>query len=665
MYDTGRPEVVVDAEHNPEWVYSRPDHRWIKSYVGAPIRFRNRVLGFLNVNGATTHFFTPAHADQLLAFADQAAIAIENARLYRQVCEELTERLRVEDELRKYQQHLEDLVEERTRDLESATREAEEARKAAEAANQAKSIFLANMSHELRSPLNAILGFAQVMSRSETLADEHVEELEIILRSGEHLLALINQVLDLSKIEAGRVTIDKNNCDLYGMLQNIEDMFAYRIQNKPVQLHVEHTGALPHFIHTDEVKLRQILINLLNNAVKFTQEGSVTFHAGTDLRVRPTEEEHTQGCTPITLYFEVSDTGPGIAPDEMDTLFEAFSQTESGRQAREGTGLGLTISRKFARLMGGDMQVRSEVGSGTTFRLTLPVEVPDTADIEPVAPIRRVLALEPHQCDADGKPYRILIVDNMPDNCRLLRSLLSLPVGAPNNRFQKPEAEGFELREAKNGQEAIDIWKSWHPHLIFMDMRMPVMDGYEATKKIRRLEVEKLRLICDQETEEGQGGSSEKSQIFQPASGQAQIITSHIKIIAITASAFEEERAKVLDAGCDDFIRKPFQEHEIFEALRKFLGIRFLYEQQEPEAADSEPIISLENSQNQDSSLTREALETLPVEWLTTLKLGAETADIASLSELIERIRTQDANIADELIRLIHNFEYDHILSLL
>ncbi|GGA50587.1 hypothetical protein CYANOKiyG1_70090 [Okeania sp. KiyG1] len=405
---------------------------------------------------------------------------------------------------------LEQRVQERTAELEVA-------KEKAEVANQAKSSFIPNMSHELRSPLNAILGFAQMMTRSQNLPLEHQENVGIIYRSGEHLLTLINNVLDLSKIEAGKTTLNKKNFDLYRLLDDIQDMFQLKADGKGLQFLLERDERIPRYLRTDEVKLRQVLINLLNNAIKFTEVGGVILRAST---VDRPKNSHIK-----QISFAVEDTGAGIAPEELDKLFEAFVQTETGKQAQEGTGLGLPISRKFVQLMGGDIQVTSEVGKGTIFSFEIQADEVKAENVESQKPKQRVIALAPNQ-----PRYRILIVDDKALNRQLLVKLLN-PLG-------------FELKEASNGKEAIEIFEVWEPHLIWMDMRIPVMDGYEATRKIKAT-----------------------------TKGQA------IAIIALTASVLEEEKAVILSAGCSAFMRKPFREEEIFEAMREHIGVEFIYEE--------------------------------------------------------------------------------------
>src|ERR671933_344656 len=325
------------------------------------------------------------------------------------------ERRLAEQALLKTNQELELRVTQRTAELAKA-------KEAAEVANEAKSTFLANMSHELRSPLNAILGFAQLMTRSRSLPPEQMENVGIITRSGEHLLTLINQVLDLSKIEAGRTTLNEKNFDLYRLLDDLEDMFQLKADDKHLELLIDRTPDVPRYVCTDEVKLRQVLINLLNNSLKFTSEGGVSVrvrttghdtdfeHRCTDNADYYTDSSCVYPCNNprrAVLCFEVEDTGAGIDSEELDNLFEAFVQTKTGKESQEGTGLGLPISRKFVQLMGGEMTVSSEVGKCTTFKFDIKVDIVEASDIETKQSTRQIIALEPNQ-----PRYRILIVDD-------------------------------------------------------------------------------------------------------------------------------------------------------------------------------------------------------------------------------------------------------------
>ncbi|WP_445240226.1 ATP-binding response regulator [Microcoleus vaginatus] len=344
--------------------------------------------------------------------------------------------------------------------------ELERAKEAAVAANLAKSTFLANMSHELRTPLNAILGFSQLMNQDTNLLTEQKENLNIIQRSGEHLLSLINQVLDLSKVEAGGMTLSENNLNLHHFLAEIEDIFALKANDQSLHLRFECAADVPKYICADEVKLRQVLINFISNAVKFTSSGSVSLEVK-NKQVKAQSEAGTKTTNnpqSTTITFEVKDTGVGIAAEELENLFKPFVQTASGQKVQQGTGLGLTISRQFVRLMGGEITVIShgkaftpgmplkeflEDTTGTTFKFDIPVGIADASAIQNQPHSRRVVALAPNQ-----PQYRILVVDDRDYNRQLLVKLLK-PVG-------------FEVEEASNGIEALEIWDSYSPHLIWM-----------------------------------------------------------------------------------------------------------------------------------------------------------------------------------------------------
>jgi PAS domain S-box-containing protein len=482
--------------------------------------------------------------------------------------------------------------------------ELEIAKHNAEVANRAKSEFLANMSHELRTPLNAILGFSQLMERDSSLNGQQQESLAIINRSGEHLLNLINDVLEMSKIEAGRTTVTNKPLNLLRLLQLLQEMFQVRARSKQLELKFELAPNLPEYINTDESKLRQVLINLLGNAVKFTNAGSVT------LRVLVHRTEETMNDEQLTtndrrLTFEVEDTGKGIPPEDLDKLFEPFVQTSTGisNQNEGGTGLGLAISHRFVRLMGGELSCVSTVGKGSIFRFDIQVDLAECSEIKTPIAKQRVLTIAP------GQPnYRILIVDDRQENRDLLVQLLG--------------SVGFQTRTANNGLEAIQIWQQWQPHLIWMDMKMPVMDGYEATRQIKASPEGKNTIV-----------------------------------IALTATVFEEQRSQILTAGCNDIVAKPLQEREIFEKMTEHLGIKYLYREEENPVFSQMTLIEKISLKSQD-------LKVMSSEWQNLLQQAAMEVDGDWLNRLIEQIPDTYQNLKQGLKESIRNYDFDEIVRL-
>ena len=547
---------------------------------------------------------------------------------------DITQRKQAEKLLAQYSRILETQVKKRTRDLlklidQLRTTQQELIQSqtiaaggqlAAERANRAKSEFLANMSHELRTPLNAILGFTQVMNRDSTLSFEHQQNLAIINRAGEHLLCLINDILEMSKIEAGRTTLNVTSFDLIRLLASLEEMLSLRAINRDLQLIFDIAPDIPQYIQTDSGKLRQVLLNLLGNAIKFTNTGTVT------LRVEMgRDEELGENFTPSpplpSLHFQVIDTGQGISPEEIKLLFEAFRQTESGRKSQQGTGLGLAISRKYIQLMGGDITVSSTVGVGSKFAFNLKINVTDQSNIQ-IWDQQKISGLATNQ-----PQYRILVVDDRVESRLLLVRLLT--------------SIGFFVQEAENGSEAVDMWSNWQPHLILMDMRMPVMDGYQATREIKA-------------RERGQGGQ-ERNVAFSPS-----LPTPRTIIIALTASAFEEERQKILSAGCDDFIPKPFNAQILLQKVGEYLGAKYI---NQLETANKEAVYQEKQIITTSDDISKQ-LSQMPVEWVMQLHRAAASCSDDIILELMEQIPQEFSQLFLVFRDLANNYQFEKIMEL-
>ena len=490
-----------------------------------------------------------------------------------------------------------------------------QAKELADAANQAKSEFLANMSHELRTPLNAVLGFSQLMFCDSSLSPMQHEHLQIINRSGEHLLKLINDVLEMSKIEAGRISLDLDRFDLYHLLQNLEEMLQLRAETKNLQFTIECSEDVPRLVIADEGKLQQILLNLLGNAIKFTQQGSVTLRLSKGFEQTQASNQlllEQVNSTPQTiLHFEVEDTGAGIALAEQQNLFKPFEQTRTGLVSPEGTGLGLAISQKFVQLMGGKITVTSQRHQGSIFSFAIPVgSTPSIATLLSRASTQTVIGLAPNQ-----PIYRILIAEDDVTNRYLLTQILDLP--------------GLELREADNGLDAIALCKEWQPHLILMDMRMPVLNGIEATRQIK-----------------------------------ADAQTQSTFIIALTASAFEDQRQAFLAVGCDDFLSKPFRRHTLLTKISQHLGVQYLYAQTDRLQSAHLKHRNQHTDQLADSAL-QNTLAELSEPWRMQLYHAALECRDSQVLELLQQMPPAYAALKDVLIQLAEGFQFDQILLML
>jgi PAS domain S-box-containing protein len=468
-----------------------------------------------------------------------------------------------------------------------------------EQANKAKSTFLANMGHEIRTPMNAVLGCAQLLLNDQSFSARQTELLRIIERSGGHLLDLINDILDISMIEAGRVSLNEAVFDVHDLLQDMKAVFSMSAEAKGIRFFMDYEEILPRYILADGGKLRQVLVNLLGNAIKFTDKGGVVLRVRTDCKPVQSGENlgDMQHCS---LLFEVEDSGSGISEEVLDKLFSPFEQPSGGVKPG-GTGLGLPISSKLVQLMGTRLSVESKVGIGSCFFFRLPVQAQlskKECRLEKVD-TRPVVGLE-----LGSEPFCILVVDDSDANRVLLRRIL--------------EMAGFTVVEAGNGQEAIDSFEKFAPQAVLMDIQMPVMDGLEATRRLKA-------------TEKGRS----------------------VPFIAITGNAFDEDQKKGMAIGMAAYLCKPFRAEELLRMLGGCLDLRSLYQETAP------------NPSPREQGVTPEMLALLPRELLASLRQAVAEGDTACLRELIARVQEKDAAAAVGLQTLADRYDYQQLDALL
>ena len=496
--------------------------------------------------------------------------------------QDINKRKKIEKEIRNLNDHLEEMVDKRTTELVSA-------KDRAEAANKSKSIFLANMSHELRTPLNAILGFSQILHEDPATPTSALPNIQIINRSGEHLLQLINDVLDMSKIEAGRLQLEPEDFDLADLIKDVTDMMNVRAHDKGLNLMLDQSSSFPRFIYADAPKIRQILINVLSNAIKFTDIGGVSIRLNT----------HTNTEEKLILNIEIEDSGQGIAQKDIERIFIPFEQLENAT-SQKGTGLGLAITHQFIEMMNGKIEVESTLNKGTNFSFFIEVMPAKSVNLNSNTQSKlkgHITFLE------DGQPeWRILIVEDQLENQILLQKIL--------------DKAGFVHKTAANGVEAISLFKSWKPHFIWMDRRMPIMDGLVATQTIRKLP----------------GGND-------------------VKIAALTASVFKDQRNEIMEAGTDDFVRKPYRPDEIFECMAKHLNIKY------------EHIVPQHNVQIE-NTLSSKDLIVLTPSLIAELHSASLIGDSQEILKVVSKIPENYSEIGDSLAKLVEAFRFDQIVEL-
>jgi CheY-like chemotaxis protein len=453
------------------------------------------------------------------------------------------------------------------------------------------------MSHEIRTPMNAVLGYTQLLQRSPNLSPEQEHALKAIRRSGDHLLALISDILELSRIEAGHVELIPETFSVAGLLGDLDLMFRVRTDAKGLELTFDVAEEVPPHLVADRGRVQQVLINLIGNAVKFTERGGIV------LRVRSEAAFPDDLDAPLLVSMEVEDTGHGMDTMHLDAIFGSFEQVDSSPARNEGAGLGLTISRNFARLMGGDVVVSAQPGQGSCFTFTFRSAAGAAGDLPAPPEYRQVLGIE-----TGTGPRRVLVVDDRDTNRDVLVRML--------------QPLGFETREASNGLEGLEVFESWRPQVVLVDIVMPVMDGKEAIRRMRALPD-----------------------------------TDGVAIVALTASTLQEERQTVLALGANAFLRKPFREEDLLEAIRIHAHINYIYGD---EMSEPTPI----NGEQLSIAQARAALGGLPPALVARLRSIVMRGAINESRTIVEEIHPYDPHLADLVRQRADGYVLDELHAL-